>query len=654
MFGQAARFLIHGSAKLASVARRALAIHAAALLANLGAVPAHAQDAGPVPVKREILALYDGTQEGTADGSRIHRFAELPLNHLGFIVRFHDMRTRLPDPAVIERYRGVLTWFTGPVPDTSAYLAWAAQVSGMRLNYVVLGDVGAELTPRNLFLINRLFGAIGLRHSGDFVSPTRGTKLLLKDQELLEFECRLDPILPDYPVVETVDRDLRTGLSLQVPARDGTAATTLVAIGAKGGYAAFNYEFCHQRAPTHRGRWLIDPFAFFRAAFGDEPFPVPDVTTVSGRRLFFSQLRSVGWSNESGVERYRRDQAIAAEVVLRELIEPFPDMPVTLDLQDGDLDRLARTARQARAIAQRLLALPHVERPGSRVVGTKLSRFDVSYPSISSLSALKSSAEESVYYTAASDEIAYAGKDQRASAGFQSLTETLSNTEWPRRLKGFNLNYHVFAGQRPASLQAVKDHLLAARKAGLSPVATSHYAAIVDGFDSAKVERDGPSRWLISNRGALQTVRLDAADGREVDLAASTGVLGARRHGAALYVALDETVETASIVLETPVAGNKPAGSDGRLALIESRWRVRGLVQGQCYQSFEAQGYGQGEFVWSGAEPGRHKITVARGGEDLLNHSAVADRDGRLAFVLPVQAIEPVTVQVICNEIGGG
>ena len=49
----------------------------------------------PIPVKREILALYDGAQESEADYTRIHRFAEMPLNHLGFILRFHDIRTKL-------------------------------------------------------------------------------------------------------------------------------------------------------------------------------------------------------------------------------------------------------------------------------------------------------------------------------------------------------------------------------------------------------------------------------------------------------------------------------------------------------------------------------------------------------------------------------
>ena len=122
--------------------------------------------------KREILALYDGAQEGEADFTRIYRFAEMPLNHLGFILRFHDIRTKLPAPAEIERYRGVLTWFAGSVSDGSAYLAWANRVSRMNVRYVILGDVGVAINPANILAVNQLLALAGVRHAGEYVSPT--------------------------------------------------------------------------------------------------------------------------------------------------------------------------------------------------------------------------------------------------------------------------------------------------------------------------------------------------------------------------------------------------------------------------------------------------------------------------------------------------
>src|SRR5260221_10204863 len=91
------------------------------VLALIAAMPAccntTARAQRGVPIKREILALYDGAREGAANATRIHRFAELPLNHLGFILRYHDVRLPLPAYADLVRYRGVFTWFVGPVAN---------------------------------------------------------------------------------------------------------------------------------------------------------------------------------------------------------------------------------------------------------------------------------------------------------------------------------------------------------------------------------------------------------------------------------------------------------------------------------------------------------------------------------------------------------
>jgi hypothetical protein len=72
----------------------------------------------------------------------------------------------------MERYRGVLTWFAGPVADSDAYLAWASQVSRLNVRYVMLGDIGVAINSANIIVVNRLLDLAGVRHTGDFVAPT--------------------------------------------------------------------------------------------------------------------------------------------------------------------------------------------------------------------------------------------------------------------------------------------------------------------------------------------------------------------------------------------------------------------------------------------------------------------------------------------------
>ncbi len=624
---------------------RLLTVALVAALATWGNIIAPPARAG-VPVKREILALYDGTREGSISSTRIHRFAEMPLNHLGFILRYHDVRTPLPSLTDVERYRGVLSWFAGPIPDGHTYLTWMGQISRIGPRIVVLGDVGVSVTSHNLRLVNYFLGALGLRHAGDYIMPTRGTRVIRKDEELIEFECKLDPVLPGYPIIDIVGANVRVGLALEASPHEGRLSTSLVTVNDKGAYAAFNYEFCHQRAPTHRGRWFVNPFSFFEIAFGAHRFPIPDTTTVSGRRLYFGQLHSEGWTNQTEIERYKRTNAIASEVILTELLEPYFDLPMTIDLRDLDVERPARKAEKARAIAQRILALPHVDRPGRNSIGTIVSRFDSWFPSISSLSALATPGPAKVFYTATGDETAYAEAGQRALIAFHSLSETLAKTEAPRRLKGFNLNYHVFAGQHAALLQAVREHLVAARTAKLAPVSANAYAEIAAGFFTAAIEQIGSSSWRISNRGMLQTIRFDTAEELEVDFQASVGVIGQTRHGRALYAALDESVESVSLVLRSLHS----LGSHHRgMALVDSRWRIRNFIRNECLLSFDAMGYGQGEFTWSGAVPTRYEIAASRQGLELWRDFAIAGVDGRLSFVVPVAAIDPVTIEVSCS-----
>src|SRR5215470_5088694 len=119
-------------------ALQGLRLFLAALLAALLACPGASVDSTELqerPVKREILALYDGAQEGSADATRIHRFAELPLNHLGYILRYRD---------------------AGAVTYGDTYRAWAERAAREGTRLVVLGDLGAVVTARTLQLANRV------------------------------------------------------------------------------------------------------------------------------------------------------------------------------------------------------------------------------------------------------------------------------------------------------------------------------------------------------------------------------------------------------------------------------------------------------------------------------------------------------------------
>ena len=719
------------------------------------------------PVKREILALYDSREEPRPDQTRIHRFAEMPLNHFGFVVTYWDVNTELPGAERTADARGVITWFRRA--QRASFYVWARQQVARGLRMVVLGDGGLPTSGASLADANRLFAEIGFGLSGAVVDITYGTRVLHRDG-IVGFERPLDPVLPPFPIVGTFGADVASHLIMEHREGNLVLASSMVLTSNRGGYAANGY-FIYEEPGTGRTKWIIDPFAFFQRAFGVETMPVPDVTTLSGRRMWFSHIDGDGWNNVTRVEAHRDKPTISALVVLRDLIVPYPDLPVAVGVIGADVDERYGTPEAARQAARELYALPQVEiashtythpyqwsffenydrrleerligpdesewkavlsdrwrkvvrrlfpglarkaeidskfidddpprafsdypfdldqeirgaitaaedlapegkrgtlylwsgqadpfegaiartrRLGLRNLNGGDSRYDADYPSISYLSPISrtAGAERQIYAANANDYI-YITDGGGRPHGFLHLETTVNATESPRRLKPINVYYHMYAGENAAGLAGVRHHLDSARQALLTPVAASHYAAIADGFFSARISTLGEMTWLIGNRGALQTLRFDDVADLAVDLSRSVGVIGQRRKGTSLYVALDEAREEVIVALGPD---NREGGEASSPYLIDGRWTFRDLRRRECGFSVMAKGYGTGQMTWGGLKPGIYYVSVQDSEKTVWDEELEVGDDGRLALTADADAMTPLLINVACSDHNG-
>jgi hypothetical protein len=701
-------------------------------------------------VRREILALYDSGREAQPDETLIHKLAEMPLNHLGYIVRYHDVREPLPEVGALQRYRAVLTWFEAPLAPATAYLDWGRKAAAAGARFVILGETGGNPFSGDLALVNTLIANIGLQHAGQVVGNTLGTRVVGQDASLIGFERPLDIVLPPYPILRAGKMSPHVGLEVEPAGHTGLKTSILVATSAGGGFAATGHIYYYDR-DANRLKWIINPFAFFRHALGHELFPIPDVTTISGRRLYFSHVDGNGWNNAVQIEGYRERGAIAAEVLENELIAPYPDLPVTVGLIAGNVDETLGGRAESGVIATRLFALPHVEiasntytyplvwsafenssrngpaygkqedpsvisavvsrlagkvpagpaavnrvytrdpfdlsievaaavalaqslapprkgvpiyawsgdnRPfaaavaaardaGLRNINGGGTRLNAHFPSVAYVSPISRPVSgERQIYAVGRNENHYFDDMGRPNYAFANLKETIHNTGSPRRLTGIDLYYTVHSAERPATLSSVKSTLELVRNLPLAPINTSEYAAIADGFFAVEIHALGESRWLIRNRGAVQTLRLDDADTLELDPTRSKGAIGQNRHEHALYIALDAAVDEPIVALR-PTSASDP-GTGGLGMLVESRWRVRSVSAKKCDLNFVAQGFGNGEFVWAGVEPGRHIVAVSRDGQPLWRQTAEVVLNRRLTISIPISALDPVDIGVRC------
>ncbi len=467
---------------------------------------------------------------------------------------------------------------------------------------------------------------------------------------MIGFERKLDKVLPGFPVIDAKTTEAAHHLVVEMPYPTGPRRSVVVATSERGGIVAQNYTIALE-PNTDRLSWLLNPFAFFRKSLGSDRFPIPDVTTVSGRRIYFSHIDGDGWNNLSTVEAYRAQQTLSAEVIAREAIGAYPDLPVSVGLIAGDIQPLLGGNPAGAAIARRLFAMPQVEvashththpynwyffekysRPSEekliagyrppdqpmrekfteqmmRVAGKEFrsgrydryiagsdelprtylrrdfdlelevagalkisenfappgkkaklylwsgdttpfeaainatrhagvrnmnggdSRLDEEFPSVAYLPPIsRIVGTQRQIYAVNSNENTYTNDWTGPFGGQMMLVHTLRNTDAPRRLKGFNLYYHMYSGEKTASLNVIKHFLNTARATDVIPIHASHYAAMADAYFKAEIAQTGLFSWSVRNRGDLETVRFDDADNMELDMGASTGVLGANRH----------------------------------------------------------------------------------------------------------------------------
>jgi polysaccharide biosynthesis protein PelA len=742
----------------------------ACVLQLAGSAPAQqlADEPRAEPVRREILAIYDSREEPRPDQTRIHRFAEMPLNYLGFAVSYWDINTGIPGSDRTDNIRGIITWLRRPPP--AAFYVWGQQQVARGTRMVVLGDSGLPSGNTSLADANKLFAEIGFGLSGAAVDITYGTRILHRDA-LIGYERPLDPVLPAFPIVGTFGSDVSSHLILEHREGSLVLASSVVLTSNHGGYAANGY-IIYEEPGTGRTKWLIDPFAFFQKAFGAEMMPIPDVTTLSGRRLWFSHIDGDGWNNVTYIESYRDKPTIAAGVVLRELIAPYPDLPVAVGVIGADIDERYGTPEAARQAARELFALPQVEvathsythpyqwsffenydrqleeriigpdesewksvvgdrmrriarklfpglvRKGGETEGKFIdddpprayseypfdldqeirgaitaaedqapegkhgtlylwsggaepfegaiartrrlglrnlnggdSRFDPDYPSISYLAPISRAVgvERQIYAGNANDYI-YITDGSGREHGFLHLDATINATENPRRLKPINVYYHMFAGERAAQLEGVRHHLDAARQSAITPIAASHYAAIADGFFSTQMTSLGENSWLVQNRGALQTLRFDDAAALSVDFTRSVGVLGQRRNGSSLYVALDEAFDEVIVALGPDAGENADSSAP---YLIDGRWTFRDMRRRECGFTVMAKGYGTGQMTWGGLKPGPYHVYVRDTNETVWDDATEVGDDGRLALTADADAMNPLEIEVACTETNG-
>lgn len=286
---------------------------------------------------------------------------------------------------------------------------------------------------------------------------------------------------------------------------------------------------------------------------------------------------------------------------------------------------------------------------GVRNINGGDSRFDSEFPSYAYVSPLgRSVGNEWQVYSSNSNENTYTDDWTDQFFGFQHLVRTLRNTETPRRIKPINVYYHMYSGEKLSSLNALKKNIEYGEQYDIIPITTSHYAGIVDGFNTIKMILLKKNQWQILNRDRLNTIRFDRAVFKSVDFEQSKGVIGQRHYQGSLYVALDTNVHEPIITIKSiDISDQEP--TENQVYTIKSRWLIWQLQRNPGGFEFKTQGYGNGEMVWQVSQFHQCQVSVFKNKKLMETFNSVIDQY-RLKMNIKTLAYKPLSIKAQCKE----
>lgn len=313
-------------------------------------------------VPRTILSIYYDEQPDEMRYHPIHLFFDMPLHHLGLRVRHWNAARGLPPEEMMRNVRGILAYFdSNAMGDPQAFIEWSTKQVQSGKKYLLLGGLGfyqnkkKEKTPARL--INNFISHLGLQLSSSSKSLTYDIEYLPYQEERIEFERKLTNDLASFTALNSLSPDLDVILSAKSP-NENTLPSILVCLNKNGGFASSGYYLYQNKKGV--AQWRVNPFEFFRKAFDTDSLPKMDTTTLAGRRIYYAHIDGDGWRSVSLIPGYKEKNKNCAQVVLEEIIQKYPQFPLTISPVAADLDPKYFGSQELMQQAKEIFAYPHI------------------------------------------------------------------------------------------------------------------------------------------------------------------------------------------------------------------------------------------------------------------------------------------------------
>ena len=369
----------------------------------------------------------------------------------------------------------------------------------------------------------------------------------------------------------------------------------------------------------------LDLPAFLSQWLGtDRSLPVPDTTTRTGRRIFYSHIDSTGFSTPSTLPGF----PLCSEV-MRDRILGRNLLPVTVSVceaemrawlpgqNSGEAARLEHVARSIFEMFQVQAASNSLSRPSQWTAGidisgrlndrAKTTRHDMEREIAGSMSyihrrLLPLGKEVSlmlwpVNATPSSEALSYCRalrvESLPATSSFDSISSP-SGSRTPLRMEPLALRCSFADVRTAAGVASLEKTFAACAEQPLHAMTTAAYAASVRDARHTRILRAAADHWIILNAGDCRTLRLPATSGLP-DMARCQGVSGYNVHQGQLYIHTMGCART-----ELVLTKNKPSQ---HIHLVECSTAVSFFELTTGRATFQVRDLRPVEIVLGGFEP---------------------------------------------------